>query len=91
MDDNQEAWSASTVYVQKGDGVSGEDVRVDCKQRGNEQSQPSETEGGSGYLGKEKETGSGAGDGSGYLGREKETWSGVEGRSVQKRALESRA
>ena len=59
MDRNPEAWSASIVCVQNGDGVSGEEVRVDCRQKGKGQMQCSETDGTSGYQGGDKKPRSG--------------------------------
>uniref|UniRef100_A0A3Q3W889 Uncharacterized protein n=1 Tax=Mola mola TaxID=94237 RepID=A0A3Q3W889_MOLML len=47
-DDNQEAWSVSTVQVLNGAGVSGEGVKAGCRQTGSGQMQSSKTEGRSG-------------------------------------------
>ena len=46
-------WSAITVYVLNGAGVSGEGVQADSRQTGSEQKQRSEAEGRSGYLGRD--------------------------------------
>ena len=59
-DDNQDAWSMSTVKVLNGAGVSGDEVQVDSRQTGSGQMQSSKTEGRSSYWGRDEETCSGA-------------------------------